>query len=86
METTEENIFNIFTKHLTGELYTLLESFPDEEKPGAGKDILENEKRYAWTFVDNFIVEHRDEYLPDLTTLHAFAIGFLRIMCGVEHE
>lgn len=82
----DEQLFPTFANFLCGELETFLLCTDEAERPVIGKKLLENEKDYAWTFTNNFIMEYRDEFNCDITSLHNFAIGFIRIMCTKNKE
>lgn len=80
----DEELYPIFNNFLVDELTTFLLTTPEAEKPVIGKKLLENESKYAWKFTNNFIMEYRDEFNCDITSLHNFARGFIRIACAKQ--
>lgn len=77
----DEDLFPTFANFLLDELYTFFLCSDAEDKNKLPKELLENEKKYAWTFTNNFIMEYRDQFDCDITSLHNFAIGYIRIAC-----
>lgn len=77
----DEELFPTFANFLLDELYTFFLCSDTEDKNSLPKELLENEKKYAWTFTNNFIMEYRDQFDCDITSLHNFAIGYIRIVC-----
>lgn len=77
----DEELFPTFANFLLDELYTFFLCSERDDRNTLPKELLDNEKKYAWTFTNNFIMEYRDQFDCDITSLYNFAIGYIRIVC-----
>lgn len=78
----DKDLFPTFANFLIDELHTFFLCTEDEDRSQLPRELLENDKKYAWDFTNNFVMEYRDQFAFDVTSLHNFAIGFIRIVCS----
>lgn len=80
----DKDLFPTFANFLLDEMHAFFLCSEEENKNSLPKELLDNESKYAWTFTNNFIMEYRDDFAFDITSLHNFARGFIRIVCAKQ--